>query len=256
MRPYQRTPTSQTRVLAVALAAVLLLAGCARPAFLQSELPDDGPPIQPTQEAALRFVEKVADAGQGGIQTGQTSITVTQAEVTSFLNIGAQIAEQLQQYQNIETLNDLAQIENIEGLQVEGLEGAALKRWQELARNREGAGSLRLPDLSLRLTIQEPQVYFKGNGQIIVRGYGQVRSVRQPLRIVIAPRAREGELVLDFVEGKLGPIPLPEGLFDLVGRALSKAILTGQEYAEISEITVSEGTLTLRGRYARDKLGL
>ena len=243
-------------VLAVALAAVLLLAGCARPAFLQSELPDDGPPIQPTQEAALRFVEKVADAGQGGIQTGQTSITVTQAEVTSFLSIGAQIAEQLQQYQNIETLNDLAQIENIEGLQVEGLEGAALKRWQELARNREGAGSLRLPDLSLRLAIQEPQVYFKGNGQIIVRGYGQVRSVRQPLRIVIAPRAREGELVLDFVEGKLGPIPLPEGLFDLVGRALSKAILTGQEYAEISEITVSEGTLTLRGRYARDKLGL
>jgi hypothetical protein len=237
------------------LLAALLLAGCKRPAFLDAELPNDGPPIAPTQEAAVRFVEKVANAGETGARTGQTSLTLTQAEVTSFLNVGAQIRAQLEQVQNVETLNDLAQIENIEALQIEGLEGQALKRLQQLARSREGLGNLRLPDLRLRLAIQEPQVYFKGNGQIVVRGYGQVRNVRQPLRIVVAPRAREGELVLDFVEGKLGPVPLPEGLFDLVGKALSVAILAGQDYAEISEITVGEGTLTVRGRYDRAKIG-
>jgi hypothetical protein len=175
--------------------------------------------------------------------------------VTSFLNVGSQIAEQLQRYQDVETLSDLAAIENIDKLEVEGLEGEALKRWQQLAQRREGLGGLRLPDLRLRLAIREPQVYFKGNGQIVVRGYGQVRKVRQPLRIVVAPHAREGELVLDFVEGKLGPVPLPEGLFDLIGKVLAQVILAGQDYAEIQEITVGEGTLTLRGRYDREKIG-
>jgi hypothetical protein len=255
MKPRRYTVRYRIHLAGLAFAVALLLASCQSPAFLKSELPDDGPRIEPTQEAALRFVEKVTDAGQAGVRSGQSALTVTQAEVTSFLNIGAQLAEQLQQVQNVETLDDLAQIDNIEDLGVEGVDGEALSRWQQLARRREGLGGLRLPDLSLRLAIQEPQVYFKGNGQIVVRGYGQVRSVRQPLRLVVAPRAREGELVLDFVEGKLGPVPLPEGLFDLIGKALSRAILAGQNYAEIQEITVGEGTLTLRGWYARDKLG-
>jgi hypothetical protein len=254
MKSKRYTVPDRTHLAALTFAAALLLASCQRPAFLDSELPDDGPPIQPTQEAALRFVEKVTDAGQAGVRSGQSALTVTQAEVTSFLNVGAQLAEQLQQFQNVETLDDLAQIENIKDLQVDGLGGETLRRWQQLAQKREGLSGLRLPDLSLRLSIQEPQVYFKGNGHIIVRGYGQMRSVRQPLRLVVAPRAREGKLVLDFVEGKLGPVPLPETLFDLIGKALSRAILAGQDYAEIQEITVTEGTLTLRGRYDKESL--
>ena len=105
-----------------------------------------------------------------------------------------------------------------------------------------------------KLAIEELEVRFKGNGHIVVRGYGQVRKLRQPLRVVVAPRASDGELVLDFVEGKLGPVPLPEPLFDLIGKALSRAILAGQDYAEIQEITVAEGTLTLRGRYSQESL--
>jgi hypothetical protein len=242
-------------------AAVLLLASCQRPAFLDAELPDDGPQIQPTQEAALRFVEKVTAAGQAGVQSGQTSLTITQDEVTSFLNITTQMAQVLEQTQGITNLQDLSQLEDLdlEGLDLGELGGQvlndeSLQRWRDLARQREGLGRLRLPDLRFRLAIKEPQVYFRDNGQIIVRGYGQVRKVRQPLRLVVAPRAREGELVLDFVEGNLGPVPLPEQLFDVVGQGLSKVILAGQEWAEITEITVREGTLTIRGRYSKEQI--
>ena len=58
-----------------------------------------------------------------------------------------------------------------------------------------------LSDLSLRLAIKEPQVYFKANGHAAVRGYGALLRWRLPLRVVVAPRAAEGELALDFVEG-------------------------------------------------------
>ena len=86
-----------------------------------------------------------------------------------------------------------------------------------------------------------------------VSGNGQVRSVRQPLRLVVAPRARDGEMALDFVEGNLGPVELPEKLFDIIGKGLVKVILAGQDWAEIHEITVG-GTLTLRGRYNQEKI--
>jgi hypothetical protein len=69
------------------------------------------------------------------------------------------------------------------------------------------------------------------------------------LRLVLAPRAADGELVLDFVEGTLGPVSVPEGLVDLVGRALARLILAGGDYVEISKIEVSQGSLTLSGRY-------
>jgi len=253
MNTHKRTQTR--RILFLVLAATgLLLAACQRPAFLDAKLPDDGPPVPSTQQAALRFVEKVANAGQSGVQSGQTALTITQSEVTSFLNIGSQISAQLQQFQNVETLGDLAQIENIEDLQIEGLDSETLRRLQQFGGSQEGVGRLRLPDLRLRLAIKELEVRFQGNGHIIVRGYGQVRSVRQPLRVVVAPRASDGQLVLDFVEGKLGPVPLPEPLFDLVGKALSRVILAGQDYAAIQEITVGEGTLTLRGRYSKESL--
>ena len=267
---WKRVPNAYRQALWLLLIAALLLAAC-RPAFLDAKLPDDGPEIQPTQADALRFVEKVTAAGQSGAQNAQTSLTVTEGEVTSFLSVTAQMAEVLQQVDGVENLQDLSQLENLDldGIDLDGLDleqlnldqlgdenldNAALRRWRDLARQREGLGNLRLPDLSLRLAIKEPQVYFKDNGQIIVRGYGQVRSVRQPLRLVVAPRAREGEMVLDFVEGNLGPVELPEKLFDVIGKGLSRVILAGQNWAEIDEITVAEDTLTLRGRYSKEEI--
>ena len=241
-----RRPSLTGRIITFALVSLLLLIACRLPRLGGSELPNDGPPIATSQAAARQFVEKVTDAGLNGSKTGQITLTLTQEEVTSFVQFGAELAEQLQQAKNLETLEDLAEVEDVEGL--EGIED--VEKWQELARRREGLPSIQLPDLSLRLGIQEPEVRFLANGQIIVRGYGQLRNVQQPLRVVVAPRAEDGELVLDFVEGKLGPVPLPEGLFDLIGEGLAQIILLGQEWAEITQIAVTEGVLTISGRYS------
>jgi hypothetical protein len=67
----------------------------------------------------------------------------------------------------------------------------------------------------------------------------------------MAPRAAAGELVLDFVEGTLGPLSVPEGIVDLVGKGLSRLILAGNDYVEVSKIEVADGSLTLSGQYLR-----
>jgi hypothetical protein len=222
-------------LLGAALLTALLLSGC------QTELPDDGPPPATSQAAALRFVKKVVAAGEKAAETGRFSITISQEEVTSFLTVGATMVAKLQTL----PIEDLEQIQDIPG--VEGIEG--IEEWKRLVDQAERLENVRLPgNKKLQLNIEEPGVYFRGNGQLLVRGYVRLLVLRQPVRVVVAPRASGGELVLDFVEGQLGPVPMPEILFDYVGEGLAGAILAGQEYAEITEIRVGEGTLTFSGR--------
>lgn len=220
-----------------------LLTGCQRPEFLDAELPDDGPPITVSAEAARRFVEKTSAAGQSAAETKQVSFTVTQDEVTSFLNIGGLMAEQMQAL-NLQNLEDLQQLD---AGTLEGVEG--LQEWTALLGQREGLPNIRLSDLALRVVIREPQVYFKANGHVIVRGYAEALGQRQPLRLVFAPHASGGELELDFVEGNLGPVTVPEVLIDQVGKGLARAVLAGQDYVEIAKIEVGNGTLSVSGRY-------
>jgi hypothetical protein len=165
--------------------------------------------------------------------------------VTSFLNIGSQVVERLQAVYGVDSLQELEQIQAQQAL--EGIEG--IPDWVNMLSKAEETLGVELPDLRLRLAVKEPEVYFRGSGQIIVRGYAEALGQRQPLRLVLAPRAAGGELVLDFVEGSLGPVSMPEGLVDLVGAALARLILAGGDYVEISKIEVSQGSLTLSGRY-------
>jgi hypothetical protein len=226
------------------IAVLLLLSGCQQPGFLRTKLPDDGPAPQVSQELAVRFIENTVVAGQTAFNSGVFSLTVTQDEVTSFLVFGADLVEQIQA------------VESVEGLEaLEGLEGTEqpfdLEIWRRLFEEQGGLPDVQLPDLSLRLGIEEPQVYFKANGHIVIRGFGELRGRRQPVRVVVAPRAADGELVLDFVEGTLGPVPVPEALFDRIGEVLAEAILTGQSYLQVAEVTavsVGDGTLTVSGR--------
>lgn len=229
-----------------ALLAALLIGACQQPGFLQSEMPDDGPPIATSQAAARRFVEKITAAGENAASTKRLNLTITQEEVTSFLSIGSELAEQLEAL-NAQNLEDLQQLQG--SPELEGVEG--LEEWLDLVSRDDGSPNLGLSDLSLRVGIQDPQVYFKGNGQIVVRGYAEALGQRQPLRLVLAPRAAKGELVLDFVEGALGPVAVPEVLIDQAGAGLAKLILAGGEYVEISQIRVGDGTLTLSGGYRR-----
>jgi hypothetical protein len=49
---------------------------------------------------------------------------------------------------------------------------------------------------------------------------------------------------------------LPELVFDPLGNVLARAILAGQPFAEVTEISVREGEITIAGRYNKDALGL
>jgi hypothetical protein len=242
---------SRKIVMTVAIVAMFVLTGCQLTRCGPSELPDDGPPIATSQEAARQFMERITDAGLNGSKTGQFTLTVTQEEVTSFLEIGSKLADQLQSVKNLENLEDLADLTDLEG--IEGIEG--LDKWQQILRRRKGLPKIRLPSLNLRLSIEEPEVRFQANGHIIVRGYGRLLMLRLPLRVVLAPRADDGELVFDFVEGNLGRFKLPEGILDLIGKGLAQAILLGQDYGRISQIDVRDGVLTLSGSYDKEKLG-
>jgi hypothetical protein len=207
-------------------------------------LPDDGPPIATSEAAARRFVEKVKAAGENAVKMKRVDLTITEVELTSFLAISSELSEQLRA-RNVQSLEDLERLQDSPELrEIEGLQ-----EWTELLRVPEGSPNHGFLDLSLRVQIREPQVHFQSNGHIIIRGYVEVLDQGQPLRLVLAPRASRGELVLDFVEGKLGPVSVPEELVDQIGSGLAKLIMSGDEYIEIAEIRVDDGTLTLSGGY-------
>ena len=243
-----RRTLGKTKWLMVTLAATLLVVGaCQAPDFLKAELPDDGPRIATSQAAGLRFAEKVATAGERAAESKRLRLTVTEREVTSFLNIGSEMSRQLQAIYGVDELAQLSQLQREQALQ--NIDG--LSEWAGLLERAQGSLGLDLPDGDLRVTIQEPEVRFERSGQMIIRGYGAVLGFRLPLRLVMAPRASSGELVLDFVEGTLGPLSVPEGIVDLVGKGLARLILAGDDFVEVSKIEVADGSLTLSGQYLR-----
>lgn len=126
----------------------------------------------------------------------------------------------------------------------------------ELAQEREGLPPVRLPSAALRLAFRDAQVRSTEWGEIAVLGYLCLLRWQQPMHLMVALRATRGELVLDFVSGRVGPVRLPGFVFDPLGRALARVVLAGQAFAEITEISVQEGRLTVAGRYGKDTLGL
>lgn len=241
LRDLTRSARSR-RLLIAAIVVVLLLVSCVGSSdLLEAELPDDGPPPAASAASAGRFVQKLTTAGEGAANTGRFTLMVTDEEVTSFLNVNAILRQQ------VDTLpiDDLGQIQDIPEL-----EGIDLDRWRELLRQKDGLPPLGDDGLGLRLVIEEPGVYFLGNGHAIVRGNARFLVASLPVRVVTAPRASQGELVLDFVEGQLGPLPMPEILFDYLGKGLARALLAGREYAEITDIRVTDGVFTVSGRWS------
>ncbi len=226
-------------ILSLIILAALALSACGSEAS-QAELPDDGPPPVTSQEAAQRFVEKVVAAGESSKAGGQFTLTVTEEEVNSFLTIGATLLEQLQTV----PLEDIDPTDALPGLG----EIEERSEWEALLKQMEKLPDVQLPNVGTGLTIEEPQVHFRGDGRVIVHGYGKILRWRQPVRAVVTAHAADGELEIDFVEGQLGNVSMPEFIFDIIGKSVTEALVLGQDYAEITEIRVSEGTLTLTGR--------
>jgi hypothetical protein len=235
-------------------AMMLASAACSLPVFGEVELPDDGPPVPVSGAAAASFFSKALASSESAATSQKVRFTVTQEEATSALAIGAQLAALSPGGPAFDGLDSLQGIPGADFDQLLQAHGDSLPDGlpPELTGLLGGAdvdggpsSGLGLPDL--RLKLEEPQVYFKNDGRLILRGYGRLWRWRQPIRVVVAPAANGDSLDLDFVEGQLGPLPLPEFLFDPVGKLLAKVLLAGRDYAEISELTVGNGTMTFAG---------
>jgi len=232
-----------TRVIAgfgIAL-VIAMLAGCSGsgegPAAV---LPDDGPLPTRSPEAAVRLLNKATTAGQAAAQTGRLELVVTEEEVNSILSARTLLGDQ----SGVLSAEGLDAF--LERAELEGQDVAQLRDLLDLQDQIPGENGRRL---RLRPRIEEPVVYFRGTGQLIVRGEVSWLFLRLPVRAVAAPRAEDGELELDFVEGQVGAVGMPELVFDLLGRGVSEAVLLGQAHARITEISVGAGMLIVRGRY-------
>jgi hypothetical protein len=247
------------------VALALLLVGCSPSNVAEAALPDDGPTPTVSGAAALRFIQKSATAGQQLADQKTFTLVLTEEEVTSFLNVRAEVMRTMQtqglaQIQNLEgsggfeqldSLDDFEALPGLEGLDDLGVEGVNvdLLRRLFLGNDRaEGRGAGLLERLGLRVGLREPSVRFRANGQVIARGTLTLLRWEWPTRFVLAPYAADGEMAFDFVEGQLGPLPVPELIFDLLGRGVAAALMAGQDVAEITQIRVEAGAFTLSGR--------
>lgn len=230
-------------LLSASLLILLVLVGCRGATNrLSRGLPDDGPPPAASPEAAQRLIDNVTAAAQSAAATGHFNLSITEEEATSALTVYGGLLER----------SRVPPIEGSEQIEVApDTEGVDRDGWGELLNWRE-----RLPvggedGMLLGLDLEDPEVYFRGNGQLIVRGRTRLRIGQLPFRVVGAPRAAHGDLVLDLVEGHIGPFPMPQVVLDYVGRGLAGAVVAGQEYVEITEILVLDGVLTVSGRWKR-----
>ena len=236
------SPGGRRRLVRLLIVVVLLMAALI---WLTAgvSLPDDGEAIPATSSSAVGFLTKVTEAGRAAAGSRQITLDVTDVEVTSFLQIGAELAEQSQDAGENVSIEDLAERGDEVFDQIPG--GEALR---DLLSRRDALPDISDRDLRLRATIKDPEVRFLGDGTVIVRGTGNLWFLNVPARVVVAPRIEDGRLVFDFVEGQLGRLGLPEAVVDRAGEALVSLILAGQEYAEITDISVRQGALRLQAR--------
>lgn len=225
------------------LLAAILLSACAGRAEEQVEL--EPAPVPVSTEAAERFFSKALAAGQQALMDQSVHLTVTHEEVTSALALVARFVAFSPSGVSIdrEMFPQGDQLPSDAGIP-EGLEDVI-----PLDPDGEGSGLLGGFTDSLRLKILDPQVRFTAAGQIDIRATGQLGERERPIHLVLAPRASQGELELDFVEGSLGGLPIPELIFDSIGNLMARLILAGQDYIRVNEITVVQGSLTLSGEW-------
>lgn len=231
--------------------AAIILSACQAGGSTQAVLPDDGPPIQFSQTASGSFLRKLVTAGQSTAAGGEVRLNLSQEEVTSFLSLSAllsqdtnlqdldpQMQETLQGLYGVDSLGELAN-------SPQAGEPGAIGRLRDLLSS-QGEGGFPLNLSSLRPKLIEPQVYFKGDGRVILRGYGGLLRWQIPTRLVLSPRV-DGGLKLDFQEAQLGTIPLPVGLLNWAGDLLARAIPDDLNLAAIREVRVTEGNIFLSG---------
>lgn len=204
-----------------------------------------GDPVPSSTEDAARVLTRGAEAIQGAPESRSLRLTMTESEATSALSLGLMLPELMRAADRIPQ-EDIQQASDLEALRDRIWQEADAQR-DEIAE-RVGFSQRVLMKLDPKLRTGDVQVRFEPSGEVVVAGYVQAWRFKQPGLFVVAPRASNGELSLDFVSGRLGRMPLPEFIFDWFGRLAASAVLLGREHAQVSEITVGDGTLTFEGR--------
>jgi hypothetical protein len=204
-----------------------------------------GDPVPATREDASRVLTRGAEALRSAPDARSLRLTLTESEATSALNLGLMLPELMRAADRI-AQEEIQQAPDLEALRDRVREEVDAQR-AELA-GRLGLAQRILMRLDPQIRTGDVQVRFEGSGEVVVAGYVQAWKVKLPGLFVVAPHASDGELSLDFVSGRLGRLPLPEFAFDALGRAMASAILLGRDRAQVSEITVGDGTLTFEGR--------
>jgi hypothetical protein len=238
MIPRPRVRRAKFLPLAIGLVVVVSsLVTCSAGVNLDKLMAEYGEPVPATRDAAQQFVARAATAVQRAAASRRLRITISEEEATSALSLGLLFPELMQAMDSLppEALQEANDIEELREI---------LRRRQAAARDsitwRERVAGI----LDPRLRTGDVQVRFTASGQVVVAGYVQAWRFRQPGLVVFAPRAQRGELELDFVKGRLGRMPAPAWGFDMLGRLMASLILLGDDYAEISNITVTDGRLT------------
>lgn len=230
------------------LIVVLSVTTCALGVDPASLTASYGDPVPATADAAIRFAEKGASAFERLPESRTMRLTITESEATSALSLGMMLPELMRAMGRIP-------VEELRG--TSDLDVLRERVWQAESAVRDSLLATRplpyriIEKLDPRLRTGAVQVRFQESGQVVVGGYVQAWRFRQPLMFVVAPRARSGELDLDFVEGRLGRLPAPAFVFDMLGGLLARAVLLGRDYAEVSELSVGPGELRFVGRIQR-----
>jgi hypothetical protein len=206
-----------------------------------------GEPVTASTGDAARVLTRGVDVLRAAPATGAVRLTMTESEATSALSIGLMIPDLMQAAGRIPE-EEIQQAPDLEALRERVWREADLQR-REIAE-RSGPVERILLKLDPRIRTGDIQVRFEASGEVVVAGYVQAWRFRQPGMFVVAPSAQDGALELDFVSGRLGRLPMPELAFDWIGGAVARAILLGQGIAQVSEISVGDGTITLEARVA------
>lgn len=97
--------------------------------------------------------------------------------------------------------------------------------------------------------LQNPQVYFKDDGTLVLRADIVFQGNSQLIRVVARPTVANGQLQIDITEGKLGPVPVPGPLLDQVEGALAEGLTAGRDYTELTTVAVADGTIMIEGTF-------
>jgi hypothetical protein len=223
---------------------VLSVATCSAGVDLESLTAEYGEPAPATTNAARQFIERTTAAVQNASTNRRFRITISEGEATSVLSLGLMTPELMRAMETM-SAEEIQQANDIEGLR------AILRERDASARENRTLWQRFAGLFDPRLRTGDVQVQFTGNGEIVVAGYVQAWRWQVPALVVFAPRARSGELELDFVQGKLGRLPAPAGAFNMLGGLVASLLLQGRDYAELSNITVEEGRLTFEAAITR-----